>query len=121
MLPAVAVRQFVPRYTRIIDADDQAPTGHGIRTTVSTRAGSRPGACCLAAPSRVALREHDLQVVCPTQELRRWLQHTQATTSPRMKIGRRNSGRGRCQGLGDDESMAARAPVSIVRMRTAPR
>jgi hypothetical protein len=64
MLPAVAVRQFVPRDARIIDANDQAPAG--IRTTVNTRAGSRPGARCLAAPSHVAGREHDLQVVCRT-------------------------------------------------------
>ena len=107
MLPAVAVRQFVPRHARIIDANDQTPTGHGIRTTVNTRAGSRPGARCLAAPSHVGGWEHDLLVICPMQELRRRLQHTKATPSPRdMKTGRRNALRGRCQGLRDDEGSA---------------
>jgi len=65
MLPAVAVRQFVPRYTRIIDADDQAPSGHSIRTTVNTRAGSTHGAGHLAPPNHIAGREHNLQIVRP--------------------------------------------------------
>jgi hypothetical protein len=96
MLPAVAVRQFVPRYARIIDANDQAPPGHLIRTTMNTCAGSGHGAGRLAPPNDVAGREHDLKAVCPLQELLRRLQHTKAARSLRdMKIGRRNTGRGR--------------------------
>lgn len=102
MRPAVAVGQFVSRYAWIIDANDQAPPGHGIRTTVNTLARSRRGARRLTAPNHVGGRKHDLQVVCPMYELLRRLQHAKATRSLRdMKIGWRNAPRGRCQGLGN--------------------
>jgi hypothetical protein len=110
MLPAVAVRQFVPRYARIIDANDDAPPSHGIRATVNTFARRGIDARRFAAPSNVARREHDLQVVCPMQELSRGLQHTKATRALRdMKIGWRNTRRRRCQGLGDDRGMQGAA------------
>jgi hypothetical protein len=92
MRPAVAMRQFVPRYAGIVDANDQAPPTHVIRTTMNTLARSRSRAGRLAAPNHVATRQHHLYVVCPTQEPRRGLQNAKATTSLRdTKIGRRNA------------------------------
>jgi hypothetical protein len=65
MLPAVAVRRFMSCDAWIIDANDEAPPSHGIRTTVNMRARNSLGAGRLATPNHVGGREHDLQVVCP--------------------------------------------------------
>jgi hypothetical protein len=44
MLPAVAVRQFVPRHAGIIDADDEAPVGRAVSTTTNSLSWERFGA-----------------------------------------------------------------------------
>jgi hypothetical protein len=49
MLPAVAVRQFVPRYAGIIDADDEAPVGHAVGTTSNNSSSRRFAANCSTA------------------------------------------------------------------------
>jgi hypothetical protein len=55
MRPAAAVREFVRGYAWIIDANDQAPPGHRIR--------SRLGAGRLTTPNHV-----NLLAVCPMSE-----------------------------------------------------
>jgi hypothetical protein len=41
MLPAVAMRQFVPRNARVINAGDEAPAGNAASTTTINIARAR--------------------------------------------------------------------------------
>src|SRR5260221_9887833 len=58
--PAVAVREFVPRHARIIDADDETPSGNAVRATAD-RPTLRLGAHRPAPPVDLAIvRQHRL-------------------------------------------------------------
>src|SRR5215470_2155874 len=75
MLPAVAVRQFVPRYAGIIDADDEAPVDHAVSTTTNSLSGWRFGASrSTASINLTSIRQHVLQPIRPPHKLPRWLQ-----------------------------------------------
>src|SRR5262245_66206971 len=74
MLPAVAVRQRVPRDTGIIHAGDETPAGNTARATSPYNTGgrrlakNRPAAAIYFAP--LGRRQHRLDPVRPPNKLR---------------------------------------------------
>src|SRR5260370_40992047 len=75
MRPTVAVRQFVPRYTGIIDAGDEAPVGYAASTTTNSLSWQRFGASCSTASINLtSIRQHVLQPIRPPHKLLRRLQ-----------------------------------------------
>jgi hypothetical protein len=61
MRPTVTVRQFVPRYTGIIDAGDEAPVSYAASTTTNSLSWKRFGASrSTASINLTSIRQHVL-------------------------------------------------------------